>query len=273
MVVFALSQHATGSTVNVQFTGINCWKIRDLTNDVAGQLASQLNSRPLMAAGSITSTSGLSQSGTSKTILVASNSVQFGSNSVSYNSGSVTPTGYGTYYVYADDPTFAGGAVTYIATTTKITLMSNDNRVYFGSITTAVGGGGTGGGSQSCFSPNTKVKTLRGDVAFSDIQEGSDYVLTARGTWCKVLKVTARPFSGEGLDMGDDEFVTKTHHFLHEGAWVPVGQFSTWPTKHYDGIISNLHIEAEDGDDVNAPDTEHSYTLANGDVAHNFLPT
>ena len=238
--------------------------------DSNNQLTSQLHCRPLTAAGAITTANGLSQSGT--TILIAASTVRFGSNSVSYNSGSVNPGSYGTYYIYADDPTFAGGAVTYIATTSKLDLMSNDNRICFGSITTLSGGGGTGGGSDACFSPNTKVRTRRGDLPFSEIQEG-DFVLTARGTWRKVLKVTDRPFSGEGLDMGDDEWVTMTHHFQHEGSWVPVGEFSTWPQKHYEGTIHNLHVETDAGDDVNAPDTEHSYTLANGKVVHNYLPT
>lgn len=47
----------------------------------------------------------------------------------------------------ADDPGLKGGAVTYLATTTKTVLADNVNRIYVGKITTpADGGGGTGGG-------------------------------------------------------------------------------------------------------------------------------
>jgi hypothetical protein len=99
-----------------------------------------------------TTTSPLSQSGATTTILVASSTAQFADGQVSYNSGSVNPGSLGTWYVYADDPTFAGGAVTYVATATPSTTVANNGRVYFGKITTTGGGsvtgtgGGTGGG-------------------------------------------------------------------------------------------------------------------------------
>jgi hypothetical protein len=96
-----------------------------------------------------TTTNPLSQSGTSTTILVASSTFQFGDGTVAYNSGSVNPGSYGTWHVYADDPTYSGGAVTYVATATPSNTVANPGRVYFGRIVTAGGGGatGTGGGT------------------------------------------------------------------------------------------------------------------------------
>lgn len=42
--------------------------------------------------------------------------------------------------------------------------------------------------------------------------------------------------------------------------------------ENWKGNILNLHIETSDpDDDGTAPDTEHSYTLANGFVVHNIL--
>jgi hypothetical protein len=89
------------------------------------------------------------QSGTSKTINVAASTFQFGDGQVSYNSGSVTPGAYGTFYIYADDPAYAGGAVTYVATTNAPDVNANNGRLFFGKITTAGGGGGTSTGAGS----------------------------------------------------------------------------------------------------------------------------
>ncbi len=88
----------------------------------------------------------LTQSGTSTTINVASNTMQFGDGQVSYNSGSVNPGSYGTWNVYCLDPTFAGGAVTYLATAGATALTASNGVVYVGQITTGAGGGGTGHG-------------------------------------------------------------------------------------------------------------------------------
>jgi hypothetical protein len=108
---------------------------------------------PTSTSGTPISATGLcSQSGTTMTINVAASTWQFGSGQVHYNSGSVTPPSFGTWFIYADDPGFAGGAVTYVATATGSTVNASNGRMYFGVITTAGGGGavsaggGTGGG-------------------------------------------------------------------------------------------------------------------------------
>lgn len=88
----------------------------------------------------------LTQDGATTNILVASTQIQFGDRLVTYNSGSVNPGVLGTYHIYADDPGYAGGAVTYLATTSALTVNASRGRVYFGTITTQGGGGGTGSG-------------------------------------------------------------------------------------------------------------------------------
>lgn len=113
---------------------------------------------PINTSGHSTGGAALSQSGTTTTINVASSIVQFGDGTVAYNSGSVNPGAYGTYFIYADDPGYTGGAVTYAATTVEANVYANNGRIYFGKITTAGGGGavsidppGSGGGRTHLF--------------------------------------------------------------------------------------------------------------------------
>jgi hypothetical protein len=148
--------------------------------------------------------------------------------------------------------------------------------VYVTASTVASGagaGGGAGGGSgRSCFSPNTKIKTQRGDVAITDLVAGDDKVLTAHGTWKTVLAVTTRKWSDLMLDMGDDELSTPGHLVLTD-KWLPMKELQKFPFVAYEGTIHNIHVHCDLEDDGSALDTEHSYTLANGLVVHNVLTT
>lgn len=108
---------------------------------------------PLVSASNKLSTQSAqpltaSDAGGSTTISVASHSVQFGFGVVTYNSGSITGLLHATaYFVYADDPSYEGGAVTYLATTNANLVTGGNGRYYVGKITTPGGGGGpTGGG-------------------------------------------------------------------------------------------------------------------------------
>lgn len=57
------------------------------------------------------------------------------------NSGAISGLIYGTiYYVYYDDPGFVGGAVTYVATQTKETVLNKAGRFFVGSVTTPYSG-------------------------------------------------------------------------------------------------------------------------------------
>jgi len=65
--------------------------------------------------------------------------VQYGFGKTSYNSGSVSGLSTNTtYYVYAADAGYAGGAVTYQATTNPQTVVSSNAYYYVGSITTGL---------------------------------------------------------------------------------------------------------------------------------------
>lgn len=108
---------------------------------------------PLVSSGNKLSTQSAqpltaTESAGVATISVAAHSVQFGFGTVAYNSGSITGLSTSTiYYVYADDPSYEGGAVTYLATTNANTVTAGNGRYYLGKITTpAGGGGGTSGG-------------------------------------------------------------------------------------------------------------------------------
>lgn len=99
---------------------------------------------PQVSAGnklSVQSAAPLSASSTDtvSTINIASHTLQYGYGMVSYSSGSITGlTPNLLYYVYADDPTFQGGAVTYQASTNAQLVTASNGRYYVGSITTAV---------------------------------------------------------------------------------------------------------------------------------------
>jgi hypothetical protein len=71
------------------------------------------------------------------TITIAAHTNQYGFGQTSYSSGSITGLSTNTlYYVYADDPNYSGGAVSYIATTNPQTVTAANGRYYVGSITT-----------------------------------------------------------------------------------------------------------------------------------------
>ena len=86
------------------------------------------------ASGILTATSGASTS----TISVAAHSVKFDFGTISYNSGTITGLSTSTgYYVYASDPNFAGGAVSWLATTNPDNLIAQ-GLYYVGSVTTPI---------------------------------------------------------------------------------------------------------------------------------------
>jgi len=120
--------------------------LAQVTSDGVQRLAGTFKNNPVNANGAFTGANPLSQHLTSTQIDVSSSTMQFGSGQVSYNSGSCDPGSYGTWAVYARDPKFAGGAVTFLFTNSKHALDSLDDIVTFGWITTATGGGGSGFG-------------------------------------------------------------------------------------------------------------------------------
>src|SRR5581483_2217050 len=99
---------------------------------------------PQVSAGnvlSVQSTVPLSATADSvhATIAIASHTVQYGYGQSAYNSGTITGLPTSTlHYVYASDPHFLGGAVTYLATTNPQTVVADNGNYYVGSIMTPV---------------------------------------------------------------------------------------------------------------------------------------
>lgn len=112
--------------------------------DGNSRLAGTFHNNLVNTNGIFTGGSPLTQAGATTTINVASFTVQYGDGQVSYNSGSVNPGSYGTWFVYCDDPTFAGGTVTYQSSSSSSILTATNGRLYLGKITTSSGGGGGG---------------------------------------------------------------------------------------------------------------------------------
>lgn len=114
------------------------------------------NAADTAAADSALSNSGVtgatitgSDAGTDATATISAHTRVYGDgSSVSVSGGSVTALAYSTfYYIYYDQPSRAGGAVTYQATTSATTAAQTGDRHLVGSVTTpAAAGAPTDGG-------------------------------------------------------------------------------------------------------------------------------
>lgn len=70
-------------------------------------------------------------------IAVSAHTLHTDFGNIAYNSGTVLGLTLNTsYYVYTDDPNYAGGAVTYVATTSRPNVAANTGRYLVGVITT-----------------------------------------------------------------------------------------------------------------------------------------
>ncbi len=97
-------------------------------------------------------------------------------------------------------------------------------------------------------------------------------MLTAKGTWRPIFGILSREYSGTMLLM-DQGGVTPGHMLLREGTWT-AARFFGFSEYDYIGKVMNLIIEVrETPAEIASPTTEHSYRLANGRVAHNFVPS
>lgn len=87
--------------------------------------------------------------GTNVTVAISSHTRHYGNAStVSVNSGNITSLNYSTrYYIYYDDVSRSGGAVTYQATTSEDTAAQLNNRHLVGSVTTPAAAAGPTGGN------------------------------------------------------------------------------------------------------------------------------
>lgn len=121
--------------------------------DTNNRLANSFRANAVNVANVPTSATVLSNDGVSTSIPIASSTNQFGTAAVSYNSGTVNPGVFGTFFIYADDPTFSGGAVNYQFTTSPVNLVAADGRINFGKIITVGGSAKTGGGNTGGTTP------------------------------------------------------------------------------------------------------------------------
>ena len=164
------------------------------------------------------------------TISVAAGSCLIGSSTVSYSAMSVNTTGTGgtivDYYLYVDDPSFAGGAQTLVATTTPADIYSNNARVYIGSCSVSYpsfggGSGGGGGGGGTCVDADAMVETRdRGFVPARDVQtgdllrvltadrEGTEWFPCERNSLSPARAFTIRSASGIELSLAESTPIT-----------------------------------------------------------------
>jgi hypothetical protein len=135
------------------------------------------------------------QVGVCTTINIAAFTMRSGNTDLSLSSGSIAALAYNTlYYVYEDDPAFAGGAVTYSATTVKEFALYSENRYFVSSIATpsqgspdTVGNNDGGAGAQVGV-----LQALR--MAFSTSTVGSGTVTSP------ALATDGDPSTGAVLD-------------------------------------------------------------------------
>lgn len=128
----------------------------------------RMPSPPAVSAQANTS---LAQNGSTTTINVGAGTFYLGNITLNYNSGSVNPGAYGKYYIYFDDPGYAGGAVTFEVTTNPLVTSQAPGRFYVGTTTTATGGGGSGGsggGSGCCLHADQMIELADGSEIRAD---------------------------------------------------------------------------------------------------------
>jgi len=126
-------------------------------------------------------------------------------------------------------------------------------------------GGSSGGSGTGCFSGNTRIKTASGAIPISQVRVG-DSILDKNGISRRILLVHKHePESRVMHDMGGREFVTPKHVMWssQENRWVPAGlMFFKHQLEEYNEPVYNLTIDGDAFD-------QHSFSLANGYIAHN----
>lgn len=131
-----------------------------------------------------------------------------------------------------------------------------------------------------CVTPGQLVETRRGAIPIEDVVVG-DYALTHTGQYQKVVDIWERAYSGPVciIEIGNGQFeLTPQHSVLTPAGWthaqcIGVGGQVSQPggyigllntvqrmmTRHYTGMVYNLHVARDD-----------SYTV-NGAVVHNCM--
>jgi len=125
------------TTGQAYYSGYRLYRVQDqqfMPNLVSAGAGTALNVNPLSAI----------DNGSTAKINIASHTRQYGFGLLTLNAGSISGLAFSTkYYVYYDDPTYAGGTVTYNATTNLQTIAAGNHRIFVSSITTPANGGGS----------------------------------------------------------------------------------------------------------------------------------
>lgn len=111
------------------------------------QLAGSFHGNAVNTSNTPASSSTLSNTGGATAVSVASATDNFGTGGVTDNSGSFDPGSFGTFFVFHDDPTFAGGSVVYQFSTSPTPQTQAEGRIIDGKITTVSGTSKSGGGN------------------------------------------------------------------------------------------------------------------------------
>jgi len=145
--VFLQNDTVGGSPVALEFDSIVLFRVASLEDEVGNGptrgaiTASNASYRPL------TNPLTAIDAGTSATIDISAFTMRvametLGGHDISINSGTIVGLSYGTtYHVYYDDPSYLGGAVTYLANTAQAIALDATGRFYVGSILTPVADG------------------------------------------------------------------------------------------------------------------------------------
>lgn len=162
---FIKAQNATNTSLQNQINTVT-----GLNGSVTAALTAADDSI-LVSSGVVGATLTASDAGTTATISVSAHARMYGNGStVSVTAGTVTSLAFSTeYYVYYDQPTRVGGAVTYLATTNKMTAVQTGDRHFVGTITTPADGAANTTGTTPeppgfGFLPATVATTIANDV-------------------------------------------------------------------------------------------------------------
>ena len=253
--------NSSSTAATLQVWGCSVVKVRNADTEVSdGNTYGRMPAPPAVSAASTTS---LTQSGTTTTIDVGAGTYYLGGVTVNVNSGSVNPGAYGTYYVYFDDPGYAGGAVTYQASTSILDTTKALGRFYVGVITTASGGGGSGGGGFGpCFSGDTRVLTVQGWRRFDELPAEFE-ILNRAGRYSATLLV--HPDSLTPMRRMGANLVTEEHRIRVGNKWLAAKELFYEVAPVQRRTVYNMEVHTD------VWDHKH-YLLENGLTAHNPKP-
>jgi hypothetical protein len=231
----------TRAVINVlaTFTGRTATDIETMLQHVsdAGRARDQ-RFLPTVTFGNVASVQSVepltsSAGATTADILIAAHTLHTDFANIAYNSGSVTGVALNTrYYVYTDDPNYVGGAVTYVASTSRPNVPANSGRYFVGTIetpsasantanisaatsanpiaftTSSAHGWTTGDTVQFSSLPgdfgtnlngNQYVITVTGASTFTIVKDGTLYAAyTAGGSATRIVADTGNDFGGGG---------------------------------------------------------------------------